>query len=99
MCYKAVLTLAVITMIVIVGPSLSRCVVVVGVVVVMCSGSLTRSADSPEDVVLVVVDVDFVVVVQMDPDESANMEDLLAVDPTQAVPQSVCSKDVAPENI
>ena len=71
----------------------------VGVFVVFSGGSLTRTADSPEDVVLVVVDVDFVVVVQMDPDESANMEDSVAVDSTQAVPQSVCSKDAAPENI
>ena len=35
----------------------------------------------------------------IDPDEPENMSVLLAVDRTQASPQSVCSNDVAYENM
>ena len=61
----------------------------------MGDGTLTLTADSPERIVAVVVD-GLVVVVHMDPCEPVNMEDLLAVESTQAVPQSVCVKDSAP---
>ena len=61
----------------------------------MGDGSLTLTADSPEKVVAVVVDGGFVVV-HIDPGEFKKISKLLAVESTQAVPQSVCVKDSAP---